>query len=169
MANTYTLIEAKTLGSTTATVTFSSIPQTFTDLKLVYSARSTTTGTQEFIKADFNGNTSNYTLKTLQGDGYGSSSGSYSYSWIGYSVGGGSTSNTFSNGDIYIPNYTNSNIYKASSVDCVTERNDRNTQMWLASNLWSNTSAITSIVLTIDGGQNFVAGTNFYLYGIKNS
>jgi hypothetical protein len=169
MANTYTLIEAKTLGSTTATVTFSSIPQTYTDLKLVYSARSTTTGTQELIKADFNGNTSNYTIKTLQGDGYVSASGSYSYSWIGYSVGGGSTSNTFSNGDIYIPNYTNPSTYKASSPDCVCARNDRNSQMWLASNLWSNNSAITSIVLTIEGGNSFVAYTNFYLYGIKNS
>jgi len=82
------LITSVTVGSGgAASVTLpatGTIPQTYTDLKLVYSARATVAGTQEFINISFNGNTSNYSLRSLQGDGSAASSNNWSFRWIGY-------------------------------------------------------------------------------------
>ncbi len=165
------LITSVTVGSGgAASVTLpatGTIPQTYTDLKLVYSARATVAGTQEFINISFNGNTSNYSLRSLQGDGSAASSNNWSFRWIGYAVGSTATASTFSNGELYIPNYTSSN-YKSFSGDNVAERNDTNAQSILTANLWSDTAAITSIALSVQGGSNFVEGSTFYLYGISN-
>ena len=137
-------------------------------MKLVYSARNTVSGTQEFIKVTFNSNTSSYTSKSLQGDGSAASSNSWSFQWIGYAVGSTATASTFSNGEIYVPNYNSSN-QKSFSSDNVAERNDANAQSIMLANLWANTAAITSIDLTMQGGYDFVQYSTFYLYGIKNS
>jgi len=75
MANTYTLIEAKTLGSNTANVTFSSIPQTYTDLLLKTSLRYTGSSADS-VKMLFNNSSSNYNFKYLEGNGSSASSGS---------------------------------------------------------------------------------------------
>ncbi len=158
----------KTGGAASVTLPATgTIPQTYTDLKLVYSARATVAGTQEFINISFNGNTSNYSLRSLQGDGSAASSNNWSFRWIGYAVGSTATASTFSNGELYIPNYTSSN-YKSFSGDNVAERNDTNAQSILTANLWSDTAAITSIALSVQGGSNFVEGSTFYLYGISN-
>lgn len=171
MSTNMTLITSVTVGSGgAASVTLpatGTIPQTYTDLKLVYSARATVAGTQEFINISFNGNTSNYSLRSLQGDGSAASSNAWNFRWIGYAVGSTATASTFSNGELYIPNYTSSN-YKSFSGDNVTENNTTNAQSILTANLWSDTAAITSIALSVQGGSNFVEGSTFYLYGISN-
>jgi hypothetical protein len=165
------LITSVTVGSGgAASVTLpgtGTIPATYTDLKMVYSARATVAGTQEFIKISFNGNTSNYALRTLQGDGGATSSNSYSQQWIGYAVGSTATDSTFSNGEMYIPNYRSAN-FKSFANDNVAERNNSNAQSLLAANLWSDTAAITTIELTMQGGSNFVEGSIFSLYGISS-
>jgi len=143
------------------------IPATYTDLKLVYSARATVAGTQEFINISFNGNTSNYSLRSLQGDGSAASSNAWSFRWIGYAVGSTATASTFSNGELYIPNYRSSN-FKSFSGDNVAENNTTNAQSIMTANLWSDTAAITSIALSVQGGSDFVEGSTFYLYGISN-
>ena len=169
MPNTYTLIGSSTVGSGgTATVSFSSIPQTYTDLKLVYSARNTVSGTQEFIKITFNSNTSSYNLRSLQGNGVAPATNSWSFQWIGYAVGSTATASTFSSGEVYIPNYTSSN-QKSFASDNTAENNYNEYQSLLAANLWADTAAITSIDLTMQGGYNFVQYSTFRLYGIKNS
>lgn len=169
MATTYTLIASSTVGSGgSATISFSSIPSTYTDLKLVYSARNTVSGTQEFVKVTFNSNTSNYSLRSLQGDGSAASSNNWSFQWIGYAVGSTATASTFSNGEIYIPNYNSSNN-KSFSSDNVAENNTTNAQSIMAANLWANTAAITSIDITMQGGYDFVQYSSFYLYGISSS
>ena len=165
------LITSVTVGSGgAASVTLpatGTIPATYTDLKLVYSARATVAGTQEFINISFNGNTSNYSLRSLQGDGSAASSNNWSFQWIGYAVGSTATASTFSSGELYIPNYRSSN-FKSFSGDNVAERNDANAQSLLAASLWSDTAAITTIGLSMQGGSNFVEGSTFYLYGISN-
>ncbi len=171
MSTNMTLITSVTVGSGgAASVTLpatGTIPQTYTDLKLVYSARATVAGTQEFINISFNGNTSNYSLRSLQGDGSAASSNAWNFRWIGYAVGSTATASTFSNGELYIPNYTSSN-YKSFSGDNVTENNTTNAQSILTANLWSDTAAITTIALSVQGGSNFVEGSTFYLYGISS-
>ena len=169
MALTHKLIASSTVGSGgSATITFSTIPSTYTDLKLIYSARNTVSGTQEFIKITFNSNTSNYSLRSLQGNGVSPQSNNWSFQWIGYAVGSTATASTFSSGEVYIPNYTSSS-QKSFSGDNTAENNYSEYQSLLAANLWANTAAITSIDLTMQGGYNFVQYSSFYLYGIKNS
>ena len=168
MATTYTLINKATVGSGGAgSVEFTSIPSTYTDLKLVCSIRGTTGNVDTALI--LNGNTSNYTWIQIYGygSGVGNSSGSSTAS-SGPLIGASTyTANTFGNGEIYFPNYAGSN-YKSYSIDSVIETNATVTYMGLKANLWSNTSAITSIKLQPDSGS-FVEYSSFYLYGIKNS
>ena len=170
MANTYELISSNIVGSGgAASVTFSSIPSTYTDLKLVYSARSDRAGqTAELLAISFNGTTTNYTRRVLEGTG--SSVGSYAdpIRSFGIVTASSATSNTFSNGEIYIPNYLSSN-YKSYSGDGSAENNATSANLDLDANIWNNTAAITSIAITTYNSNNFVQYSSFYLYGIKNS
>lgn len=171
MSTNMTLIEAKT--STASSVTFSAIPQTYTDLKLVISARDSSTGANwSRIKFAFNGtsSTTNWSGRELYGIGSGSAS-SWNYGTSDSAAGGfattaDATTNTFGNTEIYIPNYTSSN-YKSISTDSVTENNATSALAGFEASLWSNTAAITSIELTLSTG-NFISGSTFYLYGISN-
>ena len=169
MANTYTLIEAKTLASTTASVVFTSIPQTYTDIVFKISAKSTGGRTATGVTLAFNSSTSSFTSIRLYGAG--TSGSSYSAGNFGVAVVGTQTdaNSMFSNGDIYIPNYTSSNN-KSFSTDSVTENNASDAIQDLVAGLWANSAAITSVTFTTDtGGEYFVANSTFYLYGIKNS
>lgn len=171
--NTMTLIEAKTLTSTTASITFTAIPQTYTDLKIVYSARSTaSTGAEGFdATISFNGATTNRSSRVLRGSGSTASSNIISdptdFRLLRAIQPSDYTASVFSNTEIYIPNYTSSNL-KTFSVDGAAENNATATGMSLISGLWSDTAAITSITI---GGMNgsLTADSNFYLYGIKSS
>jgi hypothetical protein len=174
MANTYTLIEGKTLTTTAASVTFTSIPQTYTDLILKISARSTSTAGSDIyanLKIQFNSDTGNNYNGILLFANLGSAgSGSYtsqSGNLFSYANGNVTTASTFSNGEVYIPNYTGSN-QKISSVDCVVENNATNGFVEFAAERWTGTSAITTIdVVSLYGSHT--ADSTFYLYGIKNS
>jgi hypothetical protein len=173
MANTYTLIEAKILSTTPATVTFSVIPQTYTDLLLKVSARSTQT---DFAVTDlivgFNGVSTDRTEKRLRGYTGGAISQSTSNITIGNMPSAVNTSNTFCNAEMYVPNYTSSNS-KPVSVDGVSESNTNDTYDWwlnLNAGLWnpSTQAPITSIELSLSS-DTFNIYSTFYLYGIKNS
>jgi hypothetical protein len=166
MANTYTLIEAKTLGSTTSTITFSSIPQTYTDINVLCSVRGSTDG--DGIYVQFNGNTSSYSVIQLFGTGTTAPSNTPSqtnYGTIGYTT--TVTGNTFGNLSLYVPNYTGSNN-KSYSANSVQEANQTQAYMNLVAGLWSNSSAITSLTIGCSVG-NLETNSTFYLYGIKNS
>lgn len=168
MANTYTLIEAKTLGSNTASIEFTSIPSTYTDLKIVLSARSDWSNS---INADGilirpNGSSSSMTAIRLLGSGSAASSDTNTGPIT--ITNASSTASTFGNSEIYIPNYTSSNN-KSISVDGVSETNATTTYMGLHAMLWAESSAITSIQLLPQNGTNLVQYSTFYLYGISNS
>ena len=175
MANTYTLIEAKTLGSNTTVVTFSAIPGTYTDLLVKASTRQSGNADGNQIGIRFNGSSaSEYSRKLLfgYGSGVGSSSGSSeNFARVAFAQSSTYTANTFNNIEIYIPNYTSSN-YKSFSTDAVSESNETSpyAQSFYAG-LWSNTAAITSLSLSeySGSGTDFVTNSTFYLYGIKNS
>ena len=169
MANpTMTLIASNTVGSGgVSSVTFSSIPATYTDLVIKISARTTNGYFRDSVDVKFNGGTSAGTLKDILAQG--STVASQSTSSIQVQIEGdsGTTTNTFGNAEIYIPNYTSSN-YKSLSADAVTENNSASSNaLDLSASLWSNTAAITSI--SFAGGGNFMQYSTFYLYGINNS
>jgi len=171
MANTYTLIQAQTLSSSAASVTFSSIPATYTDLVVRVSARTDRSSTTDAIIAKFNATTSGYSRTQIyvSAGTVGSSRTSSAASIVaGYVVGNTATSNTFNTFELYIPSYTVSQN-KPMGVIAMNEDNAVNANQNANAILWSNTSSITSIELTPETGPNFVTGSSFYLYGIKNS
>jgi hypothetical protein len=171
MPNTYTLIASNTVGSGgVATVTFSSIPSTYTDLLVKMSGRGSGTNSNE-VRLTFNSNTSGYSNKTLYGSG--TTAGSFSfgtaYAYCGEIAAANVTASTFSNAEIYIPNYASAN-YKSLSLDSVSENNSAtNNQLHLIAGLWSNTAAITSITLGMDGAFVYNQYSTFYLYGISKT
>ena len=170
MANTYTLIASTTVGAGgTASIDFTSIPSTYTDLMIKISSRFASTSS--LVKITYNGNTSSYSRKGLVGEAGSASSYTANDAFIAYTDSASfNTANTFGNADIYIPNYAGSN-YKSASSDSVKE--DNGTSYYvdaIGASLWSNTAAITSISLSdLSGGQNFLQYSTAYLYGIKNS
>ena len=170
MATTYTLISSNVLSGSAASVTFSSIPSTYTDLVVKCSSRMDTTGPDN-LRLQFNGASSSYSRIYLVGTGSVASSGSgSSQSYIfGENLVEGTnyTSSTFGSTDIYIPSYTASQN-KPLSIDGTLENNATASYRVAQASLWSNTAAITSIVIS-PGSGNFVSGSSFYLYGIKNS
>ena len=179
MAKTYTLIEAKTLASAVNSITFSSIPQTYTDLILKTSIRGTSGSYfTQAVRVTFNSSTSGYTTITLLNVGASSvTSVTNPYSVTAASIpifgnNAASTTTTFNNSEIYIPNYAGSNN-KSFSSDTVVESNSNglyDVQSGIITGLLTNTAAITSITLTAQSGEgDFATNSTFYLYGIKNS
>ena len=168
MANTYTLIEAKTLGSAAASVTFTAIPSTYTDLVLLTSIRASSGGG---ISAGlrFNGSTSNYSERLLYGTGSSAASANASTTSIQWANLGNATTtaSTFSNCKIYIPNYSGS-TFKSVSTESVSENNGTAADIYVDVGLWSDTVAITSLTLTAST-PDFATNSTFYLYGISNS
>ena len=74
----------------------------------------------------------------------------------------------FNNIGIYIPNYAGSNN-KSFSIDNAQENNITTAYSQLEAGLWSDSSAITSIRLTEQYGNNLVEYSTAYLYGISNA
>ena len=169
MPANYVLLEKITVGAAGASsVTFSNIPQTgYTDLVVKVSARAVLALNFQDINIRFNGSATGYSSRLLQGDGSAASSANNSSGalvWGANSVSSNATANTFSNGEVYIPNYTSAN-FKSISTDSVTENNATAAYAQLAAGLWSNTAAITSIELYLGAGT-YAQFTTFYLYGV---
>ena len=174
MANTYTLISSNILASDTASITFSSIPSTYTDLVLRYSARLYTDGTSARYPfyIGFNGSSGTAHSDTVL-RGNGASAASFrSTSSPGLpdnpATAELSTANTFASGELYIPSYTVSQ-YKPSNLFGVNENNTSSETMYANAGLYSSNTAVTSLVLFNSSTYTFVSGSSFYLYGIKSS
>jgi hypothetical protein len=172
MPSTYNLISSNTLSTTTASVTFSAIPSTFTDLVLKISARNN--GTTTIVNVRFNGDTTanNYSSLVLRGTG--STVTSFSYDSTRTSLfqqdgvnPSANYANSFSTSEIYIPSYTTT---RNKSISGSTNTEDNSTTAYISkiAHLWTNPVAITSINL-FAASDSFVSGSSFYLYGIKNS
>ena len=171
MANTYTLIGSATGTGSSAVLSFTSIPQTYTDLVIQCSLRDSGAGTNDWAKLTLNGigGTSNNAIY-LRGDGSTAASSSgltsnFIRGVIANSV--TSASGIFAANTIYIANYTSS-VYKSVSIDGGQEDNITTNYNVISSGLLTNNSAITSVELTSSSG-NWVLYANAYLYGIKNS
>jgi hypothetical protein len=164
-----TLIASSTVGSGgAASVTFSSIPQTYTDLVIVLSARHNTTGADNVI-AQLNGTTTGYTFRYLGSDG--TSVQNYTQASLGFSsgmpfgnIGGTSyTTSTFNNLMLLLPNYTGAQA-KIGLGDGVFENNSTVAYMSLLASASTVTAAVTSIVVK-PANYSFVEFTTAYLYG----
>jgi hypothetical protein len=169
MPDTFVKIASVTVGSGgAASIDFTSIPSTYTDLCIKHSLRIGGTSVQDVVDISFNGSTASFSGRILFGTGAAAASTSSYTRGAGTMAEWNFTANTFGNSEIYIPNYAGSNN-KSLSADGVSENNGTTALAILFATLWSNTSAITSISLTPYGGGSFVQYSTATLYGIKNS
>jgi hypothetical protein len=155
-----------------ASIEFTSIPNTYTDLVVKLSLRGASSLATMQIYMTFNNTTSGYSCRQLYGDGSSATSAALSNSGAAISIinmnTNASTSNTFSSTDIYIPNYAGS-ANKSVSADSSTENNAQAALTGLTAGLLSNTAAITSIKFTNQDAVNFVQHSTAYLYGVSNA
>ena len=162
--NTYVALDKVTIsGSSTNTITFSSISQAYTDLVLVSSAKMSGTGTTGTFR--FNGDTaSNYSFTYMYGNGTSALSGRQSSKTSGiWDSWADQLSSTMFEADVLqIMNYSNSTTYKTA-----LSRSNSSVTTEAAVNLWRSTAAITSLTLFLSTG-NFVDGSTFSLYGIAS-
>lgn len=172
MANTYTLIASNTLSSAAASVTFSAIPGTYTDLILKVSLRSTQAAVDWSVgNLRFNANSSAIYSQTLV-EASGSAASSYTAggdtsSFVVFN-GTNTTSNTFTSAEYYFPSYTASQNKPFSEFLAAENNSSTINYVRGIARLFRSTAAITSIDFAI-AGTNFAAGSSFFLYGIKNS
>lgn len=171
VTNSYESIQTFTLGSTTASITFSSIPSTYKHLQIRLSARNNFAGSGGGISAlmRINGDSGgNYTHHRLVGDGSSATAGAatgVSYTQIGYMSRNGDTYN-YSASIVDVLDYTNTN--KNTTVRTLSGGDYNGSgyiQLW--SGLWLNTAAVTSIEIYPDGAASWLADSKFALYGIK--
>jgi hypothetical protein len=161
MATTYKLISSILVSTETNTISFTSIPQSYTDLIIKASLRGSTTSTTFAVQV--NGTTVTSVLRLFAGGNF-SATDSFNEHYINPSD---FTASTFGNTELYFPNYAGSSI-KNFLVDSVGENNATQAYMNFAANSTGSTSAITSINLIRTGG-NFVQHSTAYLYGISNA
>lgn len=171
MAKKYQCIAEVTVGSGGASsISFTSIPGTYTDLLIRLSARTASNYGYTFSQTD----------ATLNSTGYSQDRVLYGYNGaLGTNTGGvgqtygtttnNATSSTFGNAELYVANYTSSRN-KVMSADGVAESNSALAMISINATRFNVTSAITSISLSASAySGNFVEGSTAYLYGISNS
>ena len=167
-------IYTQTVGSGGASsITFNNIPQYFTDLMIVFSARNTTSGTT-YVNFLPNNDTSavlSYTyvdISPAAGTAYSGRSTGANFGFFSLVPNNASSANTFNNGSFYIANYSG-NQYKQIISETVMENNSVGTTVSVSPNvfLWSKTSAISSLVISdrLSSG-NIAQYSTFTLYGI---
>jgi hypothetical protein len=154
---TYTQINSVTLASASSSVTFSSIPQNFRDLILVLDGTPTA---NSIVNFRYNGDSgANYNRVGMEGDGTTPSSyfgtGATSLRVIAWRTGR-------SNAIHQIMDYSATDKHKTS----ISRGNPTDVAVQAAAGRWANTSAITSIAVTLDANQ-FATGSTFTLYGIE--
>jgi hypothetical protein len=162
-------ISTVTVGSGGASsIAFSNIPQNYTDLLIKFSGRDSRGAPATNLFITLNGSSSNFSSRLFYSGGTTTYSGTDTSGFIGENNGSTATANAFSNGEIYISNYTSSN-YKSMSSDSVTESNSSTNGdafIMLIAALWSNTSPITSLTIT-PTPNTFSQYSSATLYGIR--
>lgn len=169
MPATYEPIASTTLSSSNTTVTFSSIPSTYTDLRIV-----------AFIKCDntsclvglrFNnssGSATTYSTNFLEGDGQGgvaaTNDSSSNYADMGRS--NSSTSYTSSHYADVI-NYASGSVFKSVLISSSPNARSGTVRLMTNNAIWRDTTAINRVDILIIGSGQFISGSTFTIYGIK--
>jgi hypothetical protein len=173
----YTLISKQVLGSAAASVTISSIPGTFNNLRLTISGACSASASNANILMQFNSDTgADYAAQTVYGvQALTPAAGGFATGTIG----GGQSTSLFvgpldcasapSNASgvitIEIPNYSGTTFSKKVLANSIDTFNSTNMAIEVTGGWWTSTSAITAMSFTVSGGSNFVTGSTFVLYG----
>lgn len=163
-------IATTTLSTSTATIAFSSIPETYKHLQVRYLARTDRAAFEDIVLVRFNSDTgSNYSRHYLYGDGASSGSGgaaSQTYILTDGCTGASTTASVFGCGVLDVFDYANTNKYKTLRGLTAYDRNGGGLIVANSGN-WRSTSAITAITITSFNSANFVQYSSFALYGVK--
>ena len=165
--STYTPIATTTLSSNAATVTFSSIPSTYTDLVLQATMlqNGTATSTNGFFQ--LNSSTSGYSRTAFQGNGAVATAARQTNMDRGYYDMDPNASNSAFH-TYHFMSYSKTDRYKT----VLSRQNLTSGGVVGSVHLWQNTAAVNAISITasdnMGGGtaDQFVAGSTFTLYGI---
>lgn len=173
MAATYKLISSNILSTTTSSITFSSIPSTYTDLVLRISGRTTLAAEASSGYIQMNSVTSTYSFTFIRGNGAAvassNDSGGYAGFYLAGLTGNNATSSTFGSCEIYIPNYAGSTTKPVGQFSTQEQNSSSPVYTFAVAGLSSSTAAISSLTINLNGGASFLSDSSFYLYGIKNS
>ena len=170
-SSAFSLISKVVLGSAASTITFTSIPNTFTDLQLSCDGRGDT-GASTTPLMTFNSDTgNNYDLTEIYAGGTSGNAlatGYWAQPYIGLLAWSGPSSSANYPGmfEAYLHNYTGA-FYKGITIKQGNQINAvaGNSYILYANAWWKNTGAITSITIT-SSTANFVANSHCSLYGV---
>ena len=177
-SKTYQLIAATSVGSTTTTIDFNSISQSYTHLILIGNARMNNSNTNGSFTARWNGGTSgdSYSAKVqmykLGTSTYGNSGAISNYNGIYVpTCGNVASSGVFGHFRVVIPNYKHTDKKRGALVvggyDTNTVSNGSYDDGTITSHAPTSTtsSAVTSLQCYDSSG--FLAGSRLHLFGVK--
>jgi hypothetical protein len=161
---------AKASPSGVAAFSFTNIPQTYTDLVLLISAR--VTSAYDITAMQANGNSSNYSAVYYEGSGNTVGTGTAEISFrMGY-INGTNHPNMWNADIVHIFNYANANVYKTVISENRYPAVKGSTQAFqtqFKAGLWKNTAAITSLTIGTANGGSYASGSVYTLYGIRKA
>ena len=163
MAVTYEPIASTTLGSASASIEFTSISGTYTDLILVIRASVITTPAASWLLTVNSDTGTNYSTTWLYGNGTAAASSrgsSGTFIRVGAANDGDSTWSTMI---CHLMSYANTNVYKTVLASYSNSAKEVSRTV----GLWRSTSAITSVKMALGGSGQFDTSTVASLYGIK--
>jgi hypothetical protein len=160
--NTYVALDKKTVATAVASVEFTSIPSTYTDLVIVANYGTSTAGPLSFQIGNGSVDTgANYSRTCV----YGAGSTPLSFRETGqtyFNTGNGQTT-IETIGTTHFMNYSNTTTYKT----ILDRSNSRTGTVAMNAYLWRSFSAINTIKIYNSNGYNLLAGCTFSLYGIR--
>jgi hypothetical protein len=159
LPSTMTPITTNTLSATATSVTFSNVPQGYTDLYIVWNG---SVNTSQNVSLQFNSDTgSNYSATRLRGTG----SAAESSRWSNITLMYGPNPDTTGNSTVVwqVMNYSNSTTNKTG----IARGGGAGGETGAYVGLWRNTAAITSVTVIINGSATMSSGTSLTIYGIK--
>ena len=166
----YDSIASTTLSTAAASITFSSIPATYTHLQVRGIGRNSAAANDILLR--FNSDSgSNYAFHVLRGSGSSATAAAVATtggSELGVIAYSGETANVFSAFVVDVLDYANTNKYKTLRVLNGTDTNGSG-YVTFGSGLWQSSTAVSTITLTVGGSGNFIQYTSFALYGIKGA
>ena len=173
ITGSYDSIATVTVGAGgSSSITFSSIPSTYTHLQIRAISRSTASTTNTGVKATFNSASTNYyALHQLYGDGSSAIAGANpasSYIVTGHQTGASASSNIFGTMVMDVLDYANTNKNKTVRTFTGYDANGSGLILFRSS-LWMNTNAITSISFSSEAAGDIAQYSHFALYGIKGA
>jgi hypothetical protein len=167
MPATYEPIATTTLGSSAASIAFTSITSAYTDLRLVVTSLASSSTIGGMIQ--FNSDTgSNYSYTRLTGNGTAASSTRVTaFTQLNTAFSGNATTTIPMLQTVDVFSYAGS----TNKTILVTSQSDQNGSgaVERSCGLWRNTAAITRIDIFPNSANNFAAGTTATLYGIKKA